>query len=161
MSQAPATTEQAQLVIFHLDQQRYALPVERVERALRMVAITPFPKAPAIILGVFDLHGELVPVANVRRRFSRPERAPRLSDALLIARTARRRIALMVDAVEPVTAFAPTELAAPGEVVGGLEYVRGIARLPESGIVFVHDLDACLSLDEEQQLDAALEGGRP
>ena len=31
---------------FRLGQQGYALPLERVESALRMVAITPLPEAP-------------------------------------------------------------------------------------------------------------------
>jgi hypothetical protein len=52
----------------------------------------------------------------------------------------------------------PGEVVSPDAVVPGLEFVRGIARLPAQGIVFVHDLDRFLSLEEEAQLAA---GGLP
>jgi purine-binding chemotaxis protein CheW len=150
---APAAqTQGAPLVVFRLEGQRYGLDLERVERVLPQVALAPFPKAPAIVSGVFDLHGRLVPVVNVRRRFRLPERAPGVADQLLVVRSARRRLALAVDAVEPVVQVAAGELTAPEAVVPGLEFVRGIARLPALGIVFVHDLDRFLSLDEEAQL---------
>lgn len=148
-------TQGTPLVVFLLDGQRYGLDVERVERVLPQVALAPFPKAPAIVSGVFDLHGRLVPVVNVRRRFRLPERAPGVADQLLVVRSAQRRLALAVDAVEPVIHATPGELTAPDAVVPGLEFVRGIARLPTLGIIFVHDLDRFLSLDEEAQLVAS------
>ena len=64
-------------------------------------------------------------------------------------------LALAVDAVEPVIHVAAGELTSPEAVVPGLEFVRGIARVPALGIIFVHDLDRFLSLDEESQLAAS------
>jgi len=49
------------LVVFSLDDQRYAVALARVQRALRVVAITPLPKAPAIVLGIVDLGGVVIP----------------------------------------------------------------------------------------------------
>lgn len=143
--------------MFHLDRQRYALPVARVERVLRMLAIAPFPKAPEVVSGAFELHGEIVPVVDVRRRFRLPPRAPRLTDHLLLARGRHRRFALVVEHVEPVVSVPAEEVAAPATIVPGLEFVRGIARLPNRGLVFIQDLDAFLSLEEERELEAALE----
>lgn len=148
-------TQGTPLVVFRLDGHRYGLDLERVERVLPQVALAPFPKAPPIVSGVFDLHGGLVPVVNVRRRFGLPERTPGVADQLLIVRSARRQLALAVDAVEPVIHVAAGELTSPEAVVPGLEFVRGIARVPALGIIFVHDLDRFLSLDEESQLAAS------
>lgn len=138
-----------------IDGRRYAVELSRVERVLRMVASTPLAKAPAIVVGVFDYAGELVPVLNVRRRFGLPERAPALADQLLLMHTARRLVAFAVDAVEPVCVVAAEQVAPAEGVVPGLEHVRGIARLPD-GLVLVHDLETFLALDEERQLTAAL-----
>ena len=154
----PTTVE---LLIFQLDQQRYALPLARVERVLRRVAVAPFPKAPAIVSGVFELQGSLVPVVEIRQRFGLAPRAPRLSDQFLLAHARRHRVALAVEAVEPVVAVPAAEIAAPERVVPGLEYVRGIVRLPGAGVIFVHDLDALLSLEEDVQLATAMQTGRP
>jgi len=150
-------TDATGLVIFRLDDQRYALELLRVERVLPRVALTPFPKAPALVDGVFDFQGELVPAINLRRRFRWPERAPRLEDQLLVVRTPRRRLALVIDAVENVISVSAAELTAPADIVPGLEFVRGVVRLPREGIVFVHDLDQLLSLEEEARLEAALD----
>ena len=149
------------LVLFLLDERRYAVDLERVERVLPRVAMAPFPKAPAIVSGVFDLQGELVPVVNVRRRFGLPARPPALSDRFLLVRTARRRLVLAVDSVEPVIEAPAAAMTDADTLVPGLEHVRGIVRLPALGIVFVQDLDRFLSLEEEARLDAALVEGAP
>lgn len=160
MTVPTAAAETARLVVFLLDGQRYAVELNQVERVLPMVELSRFPRAPDVVAGVFDLHGSLVPAMNVRRRFGRPERAPTTGDQLLVVRTARRRLALVVDHVEQVEVVPTAEIAPPGAVVPGLEYVKGVVRLPESGIIFVHDLDRFLALPEEEQLEAALRGGR-
>lgn len=144
-----------QLVVFVLDGRRYALALAVVERIIGMVEIAPFPKAPEIVGGVIDFHGELMPVFDVRRRFRLPARPHRLQDQLLIARTRRRRVALAVDAVEDVVTCPAGAQIDPATVVPGLEYVRGVTRIEPHGLVFVHDLDSFLSLEEEEALAAA------
>ncbi len=51
-----------QLVAFTLGEQRYALPLTTVQRVVRMVEVTPLPKAPEIVLGVIDFQGNIIPV---------------------------------------------------------------------------------------------------
>lgn len=155
MTPAPEADVSAALVIFALDTRRYALALTVVERVLRMVETAPLPRAPEIVSGVVDVHGTLVPVLNLRRRFRLPERAPRASDQLLIARTRRRRVALVVDAVEDVIHRAAGDRVDPATVVPGLEYVQGVTRLEPHGLIFIHDLDTFLSLEEEHALAAA------
>lgn len=156
MSSSALQTGNTQLVVFLLEGRRFAVELGRVDRVLPMVALAVFPRAPAIIAGVFDLHGDLIPVVNLRRRFRLPERPAKPSDQMIIVRTGRRRLALAVDSVENVVSLEAGALASPEALVPGLDLVRGIAQLPEQGIVFVHDIDACLSLEEEAQLEAAL-----
>ena len=43
------------LVLFTLDDQRYALHLSAVERVVRAVEITLLPKAPEIVLGVISV----------------------------------------------------------------------------------------------------------
>ncbi len=58
------------LVIFRLENQRYALHLTAVERVLRMVAVSSLPKAPAIVLGVINFYGRVIPVLDLQRRVS-------------------------------------------------------------------------------------------
>lgn len=146
-----------QLILFALDERTYALRLEAVERTARMVEITPLPKAPEMVIGVINVHGSVIPVLNIRRRFNLPEREARLGDQLIIARTARRRVALVADSVSDVISLEPEQLIDPAGILPHLEYVAGVAILG-GGMIFIHDLDAFLSLGEEQLLDSALAG---
>lgn len=144
------------LIIFTLDDQRYALPLPAADRVVRMVAITPLPKAPGIVLGVVNFQGRVIPVINVRRRFCLPEREIALTDQLLIAHTGRRHVALVVDAVLEVIAYAAQSLSATENIVPNVEYVTGVLKLADD-LILIHDLDKFLSLEEEDSLDQALE----
>ncbi len=144
------------LVIFTLDDQRYALPLHTAERVVRMVAITPLPNAPDIILGVVNFQGRVIPVINVRRRFCLPEREIALTDKLVVAHTARRDVALIVDSVLDVLAGSEQNFITTANILPKLEYVDGVVKLTD-GLIIIHDLEKFLSLDEESSLDRALE----
>ena len=144
-----------QLVVFTLDEHHYALSLSAVDRAVRMVEITPLPKAPEIVLGAINLAGRIVPVLNIRKRFQLHERKPGLGDQLLIARTPGRTVALAIDAVDSVVQRSPAGVVAPPTIFPGLEYLAGVAKL-DDGMLFIHDLDRFLSLDEEQALATAI-----
>lgn len=145
----------AQYLVFTLDEQRYALPLSAVERVVRAVEVTPLPKAPEIVLGLVNVRGQVIPVVDIRRRFRLPERAIRLSDQLIIARTSRRPVALLADSATGMVAPSAREVLAPEEVLPHLEYVEGVIKL-EDGILLIHDLDTFLSLEEEKALDRAI-----
>ena len=147
-----------QLVVFTLDELRYALHLSVVERAINMIEITLLPSAPEIVIGVVNVHGSVIPVLNIRKRFRLPEREPDLGDQLLIAHTARRDVALVVDTVNDVLALPSGELVAPETILPNLEHVEGVVKL-DDGMIFIQDLDAFLSLEEEQALETAIESG--
>ncbi|MEI7744488.1 MAG: chemotaxis protein CheW, partial [Chloroflexota bacterium] len=92
----------AAVLVFELETQQFALPLRRVQRVLRSVAITPLPGAPSIVLGVVDIAGSVLPVIDMRARFGCPARAVHPSDQLVLAHTDRRSVALLVDATAGV-----------------------------------------------------------
>lgn len=143
-----------QLVEFLLEGQRHALPMVAVERVAPVVEVTPLPGAPAAVLGAIDVGGRILAVFSLRRHLGLPDRALRLSDALLIARTSRRSVALLVDEVRDVrTAPGTTVDAAP--IAPGLGTVQGLVRL-DDGLLLIHDLERFLSREDERVLEAAM-----
>ena len=142
------------LFVFILDGQRYALPLPVVDRVVRMVAITRLPRAQGIVLGVVNIQGRVTPVINLRRRFGLPEREAILTDQLVIAHTAQRHFALVVDSVLGGVACPAQHLIEIDHDDASAEY--RVAKL-EDGLVLIHDLDRFLSLEEEHFLDSALE----
>ena len=79
-----------QLVVFTLDSQRFALPLSAVERAIRIIEIVPLPKAPDIVIGVINLHGQIIPVVNIRKRFNLSEKEVNLNDHIVISHSKKR-----------------------------------------------------------------------
>jgi purine-binding chemotaxis protein CheW len=152
MSEAPG-----QIVVFSLDKRYYGLALSAVERVVRMVDVTPLPQAPALVFGVINVQGRIIPVVNPRRRFRLPERNFALSDQLIIAHTVRRTIAFVVDVVIDVLEYSLEEVVGAHDIVPGIEYVEGVVKLAD-GLVLIHDLDKFLSMEEGVALDLAIEG---
>ncbi len=144
-----------QLVAFALDQQAYALRLGSVQKVLRILEIAPLPKAPEVVLGVFDLEGSIIPVLSMRRRFGLPEKEVNLTDQLLIADTANRTIALLVSSVTGVVERSGDEIITATEIVPGAQYVEGMGKL-DDGLLFIHDLDRFLSQNEAVEIDTLL-----
>jgi purine-binding chemotaxis protein CheW len=149
------SNSRARLVVFSVDDSRYGLPLEAVERVVRIVEITALPEAPEIVLGVVNVQGRVIAVADLRKRFRLSEREPLLSDQLIIARTPRRPVALVVDEVTGVLEYWQDEAVAAEAIVPGIDYVAGVVKLSD-GMVLIHDLGRFLSLDEERNLDEAM-----
>jgi len=154
---ARSASDRRQALLFTLDEQRYALPLSTVERVVHMVAITPLPQAPAIVLGVINVHGRLMPALDLRRRFRLPLRDVSLTDRLIIAHAADRVVALAADAVSGVLGYCARDAVAAHDIVPGVAYTEGVLRLAD-GLVLIHDLGGFLSLDEQAALDRTLAG---
>ena len=148
-------TAMVELVVFTLHGQSFALRLGAVERIVRVAQITSLPSAPAIVLGVVNIQGRVVPVVDLCKRFGLPARDIELSDHLIVARTLRRPVALLVAAVKGVIDCLPSQLAPGGDSLPDTQYVEGVLKL-EDGLVLIHDLDTFLSPMEDRKLAQAL-----
>ncbi len=148
------------LVLFVVEDRRYALPLAAVEAVVHMVELSPLPKAPAIVLGVINLHGRIVPVLDLPRRLGLASQQPGLTAWLLLARTSRRTVALPVTEVLGVSEVAHDAVTAPDAVFPGIELVAGLVTLPD-GVLFIHDLEAFLTPGEERRLAETLAEAGP
>ena len=143
------------LLIFKIDSWNCALALSAVEKAYRAVAITPLPEAPDIVLGIIDVRGAVLPVVSLRKRFRLKQKKLQSSDQLIIVRTHRRRMALLVDSIIDVLECGDEEIISADTILHGLDYVEGVVKT-RSGMILVHDLDRFLALEEDIQLDHAL-----
>ena len=140
-----------QILSFEVDERRYGLQLAAVERVVQAVDVTPLPHAPEVVWGVIDMHGKIVPVLNMRKRFGLPERPISLRDSFILARTLRRTVALVVDAVNSVIERATADVIWPDEILPHLDQIQGVIQI-EDGMVLIHDLERFLSLDQEVEL---------
>ena len=143
------------IVLFSLDEPRYAIYLSVIERVVRAVEITPLPKAPEIVSGVINFHGEIIPVIDIRRLFRLPSREINLEDRFIIARTIKRFVVLVVDSVDGVYDLEQYQVADAQEKFPFTDYLSGISKI-ENDIILINDLEKFLSLDEKSVLNEAL-----
>jgi purine-binding chemotaxis protein CheW len=126
------------LVSFRLDRQLYALPLDHVERALRMVAITQVPEAPPWVAGVIDLHGRVIPVVDLRQRFGQSPKEPDPDDRLLVVQAQEQTVAFMVDEVTDVLEMTVHQTESPPEPLARSRPLTAVIRRDE-GLILVLD----------------------
>jgi len=143
---APAVVErELHLVVFRLDREEYAVPIELVREVVRVADITRVPQAPAHIRGVMNLRGRILPIVEIRTRLelTPAELAP--ASRVVVVDVAGRVVGLLVDAVGQVARVGERLVAAPPEEVrsGGAEAVTGVARVG-SRLLILLDLNRLL-----------------
>src|SRR5690606_41066795 len=84
--------QELEMLVFELAGVRYALELPSVREVVRAVMISPLPDAPAVIEGVVDMRGALVPVYDLRARFGHPPRPLHPDERLGVAWTGSRRV---------------------------------------------------------------------
>ena len=144
-----------QIVVFTLDEQPYALPLPAVVRVIHAIEIRHLPKAPEIIIGIINVKGQIIPVADIRKRFGLAAHEIDPDDRLIIADTGKREVAILVDTVTGIRDLAPGQQKQARETLPFAEYLKGVAKIDDE-LILIYDLDQFLSLDEEKELEQAM-----
>ncbi|MDX2227031.1 MAG: chemotaxis protein CheW [Verrucomicrobiae bacterium] len=132
---------------FVVDEKIYGLEILRIREIIRMLEITPVPEMPAYIKGVINLRGKIVPVVDLRLKFSLPpiEINERSCTVVVTVNTHSGNSCLMgllVDSVEEVLTLAGGDLEATPDFGLPLatEYIKGMAKL-DSKVMTLLDID--------------------
>jgi len=150
-----AASTQLEVLVFEVGGQRYALRSPEVRELVRAVTMVALPKAPAIVEGIINVRGAVVPVLDIRTRFRLPAKAATHTDHLILAWAGPRLVALRADRALDLARLEAREVEDAKAVVPGADYVSGVAKLP-GGLVLIHDLRTFLSQAEAVALDEAL-----
>jgi purine-binding chemotaxis protein CheW len=140
------------LLVFDLGRQRFGIVLAAVSEVVRAVALARLPKAPAVVEGIINLRGTIVPVLDIRARFRLPAKTIEISDHLVVARAGPRIVAIRADRVVDVLAVDPNDIDDAKLAAVSSAYVSGVAKLP-GGLLLIHDLATFLSGAEEERLD--------
>ncbi len=134
------------LCTFRVGANRYGVPVERVVEVVTAADVTPVPLAPASVLGLLNLRGEILMAVSLRRVFGLDDAEGDGERTHLVVRHGEEALTLVVDAAEDVfdAGEAPLE-PCPASVPQHLRgRVRGVALL-ERELLLALDLDRLLA----------------
>lgn len=140
---------------FRLEQQRFAIDSESVCNIIRALAVTEVPEAPSYLYGVMNLHGEILPVINLRNRLNFPELPIRVEDHFLICHSSKRKLVLVVDEVYGVETLSEVNFISTEKINPGLKISR--MTKDEQGIILIYDLEELLNSQEEIEINRLID----
>jgi purine-binding chemotaxis protein CheW len=118
------------VLLVRLGEQQYGLPIASVERVLPMAYVIPLPDSGKGLLGMLNLHGQVLPVIDPRPHLGLSNPTPAAAHRLVLLK-ANTRFLLWVDNVEEVVTCAPDSLSdVPAQHSGAL--VRRLLRLGDA-----------------------------
>jgi purine-binding chemotaxis protein CheW len=119
--------EQMKIIIFVMGDIRYAVEMNHIDEVTRNPDITPVPGLPDWVLGVTNLHGDIISVVSLAHFLDVELPAHRKNVSMVVAHAADQRIGLVVDDTEVIYTF-PTEqvISPPFKVSSNLvSYLQG------------------------------------
>jgi len=137
------------VLVFNINNQRYAFHLSIIERVIRVVEVIPLPKAPDIVSGIINMQGQIIPVLDLRKLFYLPGREIDMNDQMIIAHTSNRMVAILADSVTGVVECREQDIIPSEEIFTGIEYLKGAAKLKD-GIIYIYDINKFLSLNEKE-----------
>lgn len=142
-----------QFVTFVLMDETYGINVMKVQEVLRVSEIAPVPGAPAYVLGIINLRGNVVTVIDTRARFGLPSSEMDEASRIIVIESEKQVVGILVDAVAEVVELREGDIdVAPN--VGTEEssrYIQGVATR-EEGLLILVDLNKLLTDEEWQEI---------
>ena len=117
-----------------------------------MQEITRVPRTPSFVEGVINLRGKVIPVIDLRKRFSLTVNERNNENRIVVVDIGGQDIGVIVDAVNEVLRILSDSVEPPSSVITGADsdYLLGIAKL-EDRLIILLDLERVLS-EEEQEI---------
>ena len=145
--------EMNQYVSFILSDERYAIDIMSVEEIIKLIEVTPVPKAPDFVGGIINMRGKVIPVVDLKNRLNLGESEETPETRIMITAIKDKTVGFIVDAVEEVLRIEPDLVEkAPGVATSiDSNYIRGVART-DKGLIIILNVNKLFSSYEEDQL---------
>ncbi|GAB4282861.1 MAG: hypothetical protein Kow0067_03370 [Coriobacteriia bacterium] len=145
-----------QAVVFRLEAQFYALPIDAVQEIQQIVEFRPVPDSSAALIGMVDVRGTVIPAIDLRLLIGLPAAEHGLETPMILCRAHGRLVALIVDEVEDVVSVPPGCIQEPSKLYTLADRMIGVCRL-DVGLVLLLDADRLVPDETLAPLDALAE----
>jgi purine-binding chemotaxis protein CheW len=131
---------------FEVGGRMYALDVSYVKEVVRWQPVTPLPNAPALIEGVIDLRGAVVPVVDLGRALGGDSVKPGIRARIVVTEVDGLVMGLAVEAAVEVLPVEVTRLEDPPALATqtGYDVARAVVRRPDASPILVLSVEHLL-----------------
>lgn len=142
---------------FYLAGEEYGIEILKVREIMGIMNITSVPRTPGFILGVINLRGKVIPVIDLRLKFSMETGERTEETCIIVVQTAGMEMGIVVDKVSEVLDLMSEDIDnAPsfGADVN-TEYILGIGKT-KGEIKLLLDIEKVFSTQEVEELQLSL-----
>lgn len=143
-----------EFLVFSVGGERFAIPVKNIVRVVRATAIRSIAEIGDSIMGVLDVHGEILPVVDIRKRLLLPQKDIDTHQQFIIIRMGEVKVVIVVDQTLDVKAFAKHDSQSVPLTVTNKESEQSLVVARDSeGTILLYDMDSLLSGELALQLE--------
>jgi len=141
-----AESGRRELLTFTLGKEEYGIDILKVQEIRGYDAVTTIANSPEFIKGVINLRGIIVPIIDMRIKFSLGNVTYNNLTVVIILNVANRVVGIVVDGVSDVIALTPEQIKAAPEFSSSLdmEYITGVGTVDDRMIIVV-DIEKLMS----------------
>jgi purine-binding chemotaxis protein CheW len=155
-------TRAGKYLTFLLANEEFGIRVLKVREIMGLQEITAVPQTPAHIKGVINLRGKVIPVIDLRLKFSLPAADYTQRTCIIVTQIKGESgtilMGIVVDAVSEVLTLAENDVEDAPEFGADMagQYLLGLAKV-KGKVKILLDIDKVLSLQELHKLNAILQ----
>ncbi|MBS1257395.1 MAG: Chemotaxis protein CheW [Candidatus Scalindua arabica] len=151
MEAVAAKTEitEGKFLTFICGEEVYGIEILKVREIIKLMDITTVPRTPDYLKGVINLRGKVIPIINLRSKFSMQEIEHTQETCIIVVEVNQTSIGIIVDSVSEVSNIKGGEIEdAPhlGQDVD-TNFILGLGKTKER-IVILLDIEKVLSSEE-------------
>lgn len=143
-----------QWVTFRLAGETYGINVMQVQEVLRYTEVAPVPGAPAYVLGIINLRGNVVTVIDTRHRFGLTPGEITDNTRIVIIEAENHVIGILVDSVAEVVYLRESEIETAPSVGNedSAKFIQGVCHKNDELLILVA-LDKLLTDEQWAEVD--------
>lgn len=142
-------TDGNQFLTFTLHQEEYGIEILKVQEIKGFSRLTPIPNAPHYVKGVLNLRGTVVPIIDLRCRFSMQEKEQDQFTVIIVVNVGNKVVGLLVDTVSDVLQIPVEDICETPELTGSVEtsYVNGMGKVKDR-LVMLLDIAKLIGVED-------------
>lgn len=149
------SNKEMKILIFLINDEYFGIDIMEVERILSFSPLTEIPDSPNFIEGVINYEGSILPIINLKKKFSMKSLVGSNEDEtkIIVSKQDQCKYGVMVDLVSEVKDISMDIVEETPEIVKGISerYIKGLIKLDDK-IVILLNLYTILTDDEKKLL---------
>ncbi|AKH89461.1 chemotaxis protein CheW [Edwardsiella tarda] len=155
VSKLAGETVGQEFLVFTLGDEEYGIDILKVQEIRGYDQVTRIANTPAFIKGVTNLRGVIVPIIDLRVKFSQQDVSYNENTVVIVLNFSQRVVGIVVDGVSDVLSLSADQIRPAPEfaVTLSTEYLTGLGALGERMLILV-DIEKLLSSEEMALVDS-------